>query len=95
MKQKWLIMLAVAGSCWNGAKAQGTEKAIGAATFSYFTAGFALLFFAAFAFSFVIKTIINQKSPKWSGKQVLYSSLRIGLITAVALIILIYLFLRS
>ncbi|MES2478969.1 MAG: hypothetical protein V4561_07775 [Bacteroidota bacterium] len=95
MKQKWLVMFIAAGSCWNSAKAQGTEKAIGAAMFSYFTAGFALLFFAAFAFSFVIKTIINQKSPKWSGKQILYSSLRIGLITAVALIILIYLFLRS
>jgi hypothetical protein len=95
MKQKWLVMFAAASSCWNSAKAQGTEKAIGAAMFSYFTAGFALLFFAAFAFSFIIKTIINQKSPKWSRRQVLYSSLRIGLITAVVLIILIYLFLSS
>lgn len=75
--------------------AQGTEYALGAAMFSYFTAGFALLFIAVFAFSFIIKTIVQQKAPQRTTKQIVYSSLRLAFIIAVVLILGIYLFLTN
>lgn len=95
MKYRIPLYILISGTISNPAYAQGSDKTDLSAKFSYFTAGFALLFFAVFLFTFCFKTLRNQKTQEKSSKQIAWSSLRIALLSALLLIIGIYVFLNS
>lgn len=95
MKYRLPLSILIASFVTTAASAQDAERTTIPPKFSYFTGGFALLFFAVFLFAFCFKMVRNLKTQKESGKQMMYSSLRLAFITALLLIIGIYFFLSN
>ena len=90
-----LALLSVAMLQYQNAQAQVLRSAWTSGKFSYFSAGFIILFIAVFVFSYCFKTIVNQKNQNRSAKQILRSSLILAFVIALILILSIYLFLIS
>lgn len=95
MKYRLPFFIILASSIVTVAHAQDAENTSIPPKFSYFTGGFALLFFAVFLFSFCFKMVRNLKTQKDTGKQMILSSLKTAFLAALILIIGIYIYLNS
>lgn len=95
MKYRLPLSLIIASFVTTVASAQDAERTTLPPKFSYFTGGFALLFFAVFLFSFCFKMVRNLKTQKDTGKQMVLSSLKTAFLAALILIIGIYIYLNS
>lgn len=95
MKYRRPFSIIIANFVTTVASAKDADSTIIPPKFSYFTGGFALLFFAVFLFSFCFKMIRNLKTQKDTGKQMLISSLKTAFLAALILIIGIYIYLNS
>lgn len=95
MKYRLPFFIILASSLVTVAHAQDVERTTIPPKFSYFTGGFALLFFAVFLFSFSFKMVRNLKTQSDTGKQILISSIKTAFLAALTLIIGIYIYLNS